>query len=84
MVTGDNLFVATGMAAAAVVVVADADAARAAGEKAGANMTMHASIMEQRRRLENFLCVSLDAHRAGLWMNGGSHGNDLDMSLTPM
>mmetsp|Transcript_4809 Transcript_4809/g.8024 ORF Transcript_4809/g.8024 Transcript_4809/m.8024 type:complete len:84 (-) Transcript_4809:139-390(-) len=82
MATGDNLFVATGMAAT-VVVVADTDAARAAGEKAGANMTMHASIMEQRRRLEHFLRVSLDAQRAGFWMNDGCHGNDLDMSLTP-
>mmetsp|Transcript_3347 Transcript_3347/g.6132 ORF Transcript_3347/g.6132 Transcript_3347/m.6132 type:complete len:82 (+) Transcript_3347:389-634(+) len=68
--------------AVAVVVADTVDTARA-GEKAGAKITMPASIIELRRRLDPLLCNSLDAHRrgAGLCTNDGNHEYDLEVCL---
>ena len=69
--------------AVAVVVADTVDTARA-GEKAGAKITMPASIIELRRCLDPLLCNSLDAHRsrrgAGLCTNDGNHENDLEVA----
>jgi len=60
--------------AADAVAVEAVDAARA-GEKAGANTTMAASIMAQMRRIELLFFNTLDAQRSGAGLRLNNDGN---------